>query len=117
MLQYDNLFENSDKEPQPENHLNSADIVATPSKIKIVKPGVDSDLFNQNFIKKNNESNKINILFVGRLEPLKGIENGIRAISELIDMDIKLNIAGGDAEDGETETLKNIALKHFILLN
>ena len=88
---------------------------ATPSKIKIVKPGVDSDLFYQNFIKKNNESNKIKILFVGRLEPLKGIENGIRAISELIDIDIKLNIAGGDAEDGETERLKNIALQYNIM--
>lgn len=88
---------------------------ANPSKIKIVKPGVDSELFNQNFIKKNNDSNDIKILFVGRLEPLKGIETGIKAISELIDIDIKLNIAGGDAEYGETHRLKNIALQYNIM--
>lgn len=88
---------------------------ANPSKIKIVKPGVDSELFNKNFIKKNNDSNNIKILFVGRLEALKGIETGIRAISELIDIDIELNIAGGDSEDGETLRLKNIALKHNIM--
>ena len=87
---------------------------ANPSKIKIVKPGVDSELFNQNFI-KNNDSNDIKILFVGRLEPLKGIETGIKAISELIDIDIKLNIAGGDAEYGETHRLKNIALQYNIM--
>ncbi|MBI64210.1 MAG: hypothetical protein CL778_02895 [Chloroflexi bacterium] len=88
---------------------------AKSSKIKIIRPGVYSELFNRNFIKKNHDSNNISILFVGRLEPLKGIETVIKAIAELNDIDIKLNIAGGDAEEGETLRLKNIALKYNIM--
>ena len=92
---------------------------ADPSRVFVVPPGVDLSLFQP--IDRDEARRKIGygpgrlLLFVGRLERLKGVEVAIRALALLRDRnhdDVRLLILGEDsrdAEESEKERLKAIA--------
>ncbi len=92
-------------------HLNTY-YGASTDKISVIPCGVNLDLFQP--MGRDNarrhlglDSEKV-ILFVGRIEPLKGIESLLRAMTYLKDTpNLKLIIIGGDARSrDEVETLK-----------
>ena len=101
----------------------SADLVnlygADPNHVVVVPPGVDLVMFQP--LDRAEARRKIGfgpgrmLLFVGRLERLKGVEVAIRALSLLRDRehdDVRLVILGEDSKDGdesEKERLKAIA--------
>ena len=83
-----------------------------PDIIKIIPPGVDTNHFYPIPIDEAKAfigipENEKMILFVGRIEPLKGIDTLIKAISQLQQADILsrcphyLYIIGGDADSGQ----------------
>ena len=83
---------------------------AKSSAIKIVTQGINSDLFYPEFReRKKIKKDVLKIIFVGRLEPLKGLTTIIKSLSELNDLDISVNIFGGDVVIGETERLMNLS--------
>jgi D-inositol-3-phosphate glycosyltransferase len=90
---------------------------ADQGKIRIVPCGVNSRLFRplekSAARKKLGLNNEKVILFVGRLDPLKGIEQMLKAIPLLSDFqDLKLMIIGGDESSrGEVEKLRKLGLK------
>jgi len=87
---------------------------ASADKINVIPCGVNLDLFKP--MGRDNarrylglDSEKV-ILFVGRIEPLKGIESLLRAMTYLKDTpNLKLIVIGGDARSrDEVEKLKRI---------
>jgi len=101
----------------------SADLVraygADPGRVFVVPPGVDLSMFQP--LDREEARRKIGygpgrlLLFVGRLERLKGVEVAIRALALLRDRnhdDVRLLILGEDSREGdesEKERLKSIA--------
>ena len=101
----------------------SADLVtgygADPERVHVVPPGVDLSVFQP--IDRGEARRKIGygpgrmLLFVGRLERLKGVEVAIGALALLRDRshdDVRLLILGEDSKDGdesEMERLKTVA--------
>tara|TARA_B100001123_G_C15330870_1_gene1031163 strand:- start:3431 stop:4522 length:1092 start_codon:yes stop_codon:yes gene_type:complete len=83
---------------------------AKSSAIKIVSPGINSDLFHPEIREqKKIKKDVLKIIYVGRLEPLKGLVTIIKSLSELNDLDISANIFGGDVVIGETQRLINLS--------
>ncbi len=92
---------------------------ADPERVVVVPPGVDLSMFQP--LDRGEARRKIGygdgrlLLFVGRLERLKGVEVAIRALALLRDRahdDVRLLILGEDSTDGEEsekERLKAIA--------
>ncbi|HEV2036512.1 MAG TPA: glycosyltransferase [Candidatus Dormibacteraeota bacterium] len=92
---------------------------ADPERVFVVPPGVDLATFQP--IDRSEARRKIGygtgrlLLFVGRLERLKGVEIAIRALSLLRDRDhddLRLIVLGEDSRDGdesEKERLKAVA--------
>ena len=92
---------------------------AEPDHVAVVPPGVDLSMFQP--IDRDEARRKIGygpgrlLLFVGRLERLKGVEIAIRALALLRDRahdDVRLLILGEDSRDGdesEKERLKQVA--------
>ena len=92
---------------------------ADPERVVVVPPGVDLSVFQP--IDREEARRKIGygpgrlLLFVGRLERLKGVEVAIRALALLRDRahdDVRLLVLGEDSKDGdesEMERLKAIA--------
>jgi len=88
---------------------------ASPETISIVPCGVNLDLFRP--IDKaialchlGFDGEEI-ILFVGRIDPLKGIDKLLRAMSYLENQRLKLVVIGGDAQSqAELERLKSLSL-------
>jgi D-inositol-3-phosphate glycosyltransferase len=92
---------------------------ADPGRVFVVPPGVDLSMFQP--IDRSEARRKIGygpgrlLLFVGRLERLKGVEVAIRALALLRDRrhgDVRLVILGEDSKDGdesEKERLKAVA--------
>src|SRR5205807_3164325 len=92
---------------------------ADPARVFVVPPGVDLSMFQP--IDRAEARRKIGygagrlLLFVGRLERLKGVEVAIRALALLSDRahdDLRLLILGEDSTDGdesEKERLKAVA--------
>jgi D-inositol-3-phosphate glycosyltransferase len=80
------------------------------SKIKIIPPGVDTQRFHPLPVREArreigvHESDHM-LLFVGRIEPLKGIDTLIRAAAMLYKerTDICLTVIGGDTGNGEMD--------------
>ncbi len=81
---------------------------AEPAKITVIPPGVDLNMFHP--IPQDEAKSWIgilcehqNILFVGRIEPLKGVETLLRAVAYMVQQDptwaqrICVSIIGGDA--------------------
>ena len=92
---------------------------ADPERVVVVPPGVDLAMFRpidraEARRKIGYESGRL-LLFVGRLERLKGVEIAIRALALIRDRDhedVRLVILGEDSEDdaeSEKERLKGIA--------
>ena len=87
-----------------------------PLKVEVIPCGVDTDLFNP--IDRNVAKEKLGIsasrvaLYVGRIEPLKGLEILIRAVTQIhSDEGLSLIIVGGDPDaDEEIIRLKQIIL-------
>ena len=92
---------------------------ADPDRIVVVPPGVDLTMFQPT--DRDEARHKIGygpgriVLFVGRLERLKGVDIAIRAIALLRDRqhdDVRLLVLGEDSRDGdesEKERLRNFA--------
>ena len=92
---------------------------ADPDHLAVVPPGVDLSMFQP--IDRDEARRKIGyaagrlLLFVGRLERLKGVEVAIRALALLRDRaheDVRLLIVGEDSRDGdesEKDRLKEVA--------
>ncbi len=92
---------------------------AEPDRVAVVPPGVDLSMFQP--IDRDEARRTIGygpgrlLLFVGRLERLKGVEIAIRALALLRDRthdDVRLLILGEDSRDGdesEKERLKQVA--------
>lgn len=84
-------------------------------RIQVIPAGVDLDLFRPLGKRKSREDLGIHeknmILYVGRVEPLKGIEILIKALPMLeSSSDTRLMIVGGSSEkDSELERLKGLA--------
>jgi D-inositol-3-phosphate glycosyltransferase len=86
----------------------------SPDKVTVIPPGVDLSRFRPMSQQQSREhlgySSQKNILFVGRLEPLKGIDNLFRAVASLENPEsITLSVVGGDANSEEKERLQAIA--------
>ena len=94
---------------------------APSDRISVIPCGVNLDLFKP--MDRNNARRQLSfnddriILFVGRIEPLKGIDSLLRAMTYLKDTpNLKLIIVGGDARSqDEVERLKIICQKLNIL--
>jgi len=82
---------------------------ADPACIRVISPGVDTELFHPIPAAYAKESIGLSegcciILFVGRVEPLKGIDNLLRAIAQVVDRRPELReglivpIIGGDPD-------------------
>ena len=79
---------------------------AASEKIDIIKPGVDVGLLKPTEMGDNEfKSGELKILFVGRLEPIKGVETIVRAVSNIDNDKITVSIFGGDSVLGETNRL------------
>jgi len=90
---------------------------ASPETISVVPCGVNLDLFkpmNKGFARQELQLNDDEhvILFVGRIVPLKGIENLLKAMKFLNNKKIKLVIVGGDDYSHlEVKRLKRLSYK------
>jgi D-inositol-3-phosphate glycosyltransferase len=92
---------------------------ADPARVHVIAPGVDLSMFQP--IDREEARRKIGygpgrlLLFVGRLERLKGVEVAIRALALLRDRshdDVRLLVLGEDSREGdesEKERLKAVA--------
>ena len=111
----DLLIASTEDESQDLVNLYRAD----PDRVFVVPPGVDLSMFQP--IDRAEARRKIGygpdrlVLFVGRLERLKGVDVAIKALALLRDRnhdDVRLLILGEDSKEGnesETERLKSIA--------
>ena len=84
-----------------------------PSKIDVIPPGVDLARFRPMSQRQSRDhlgyGDEKNILFVGRLEPLKGLDNLFRAVASLEDpAKITLNVVGGDESSEEKRRLQTL---------
>jgi D-inositol-3-phosphate glycosyltransferase len=96
---------------------------ADPARVRVISPGVDTECFHP--IPPAHAKERIGlcpgsriILFVGRIEPLKGIDNLLRAITHVVDVRPELRqglcvpIIGGDPdpirEDDEMVRLREL---------
>ena len=111
----DLLIASTEDESQDLVNLYGAD----PDRVFVVPPGVDLSMFQP--VDRAEARRKIGygpdrlVLFVGRLERLKGVDVAIKALALLRDRnhdDVRLLILGEDSKDGnesEKERLKSIA--------
>jgi D-inositol-3-phosphate glycosyltransferase len=87
---------------------------ADPERIEIVAPGVDHTAFaiadRDRAHKRLGLSGRV-LLFVGRIQPLKGVRLAVRCLASLNDPDVSLVIVGGPSgSDGEQELASTRAL-------
>ena len=89
--------------------------VVKPSKISVIPPGVDLDLFHpiniQEARRKIQMQERIRtILYVGRIERLKGLDMLLKALSQIHHEDTFLYIIGGMYNAEEVNRLKKICI-------
>ncbi|MDP6055756.1 MAG: glycosyltransferase [Dehalococcoidia bacterium] len=85
-----------------------------PSKVSVIPPGVDLVHFRPMSQCQSREhlgyGEEKNILFVGRLEPLKGLDNLFHAMARLGQPNaVMLNVVGGDENSQEKARLQHLA--------
>ena len=88
---------------------------ADPDRIEVVAPGVDHTMFapgdRAGSAARLGLTGRRVILFVGRIQPLKGLGLAVRCLAELEDPDVTLLIVGGPSGvDGEAELARTRAL-------
>ncbi len=88
---------------------------ATPSRIEVLSPGVDHEVFNPHGRVADRSAigfpGKKIILFAGRIQPLKGADVAVRVVAMLKDPDAHLLLVGGPSGiDGEREMRRLRAL-------
>jgi D-inositol-3-phosphate glycosyltransferase len=88
---------------------------ADPDRIEVVAPGVDHTMFapgdRAGARARLGLTGRRVILFVGRIQPLKGLGLAVRCLAELDDPDVTLLIVGGPSGvDGEAELARTRAL-------
>ena len=99
---------------------------ADPSRIEIVPPGVDHSIFNpackSEARRLLNLSEQKTLLFVGRIQPLKGVDLAISTLAELEDKDTRLILIGsssgmeGPSEQRRiTKMVKELGLTNRVL--
>ena len=94
---------------------------ASKEKIEVVSPGVDTDQFHPKDKIEARKSlgftdDKV-VLYVGRIEPLKGLDILITAFSELDDIsDVKLVIVGGNLDAPDEELYKKLLNLKFSIV-
>jgi D-inositol-3-phosphate glycosyltransferase len=84
---------------------------AAPERVQIVPPGVDHALFSPGVKAGAREALGLGadpvLLFVGRIQPLKGVDVAVRALHELRDPSATLLVVGGaSGREGETEVAR-----------
>ncbi|MDA1278931.1 MAG: glycosyltransferase [Chloroflexi bacterium] len=87
-----------------------------PGKVSVVPPGVDLTRFRPISQQQSRDylgyGPEKNVLFVGRLEPLKGLDNLLRAFASLKNSNsIRLNVVGGDENSSEKARLMTLATR------
>jgi D-inositol-3-phosphate glycosyltransferase len=95
-----------------EERLQLAELyLAEPSRIEIVPPGVDHSVFRPSHREGADLRERLGLagrpllLFVGRIQPLKGVDVAIRALAELEDSSSTLVVVGGPSgPSGATES-------------
>lgn len=93
----------------------------SPRKISIIPSGVNSDIFRpldkqQCRLQLGLHDNQWTLLYVGRLDPLKGLENLIRALPLVTQQPVRLLIVGGEHRDKEyIQRLQTIAAHAGVL--
>jgi glycosyltransferase involved in cell wall biosynthesis len=75
-------------------------------KVEVIGHGIDTDLFVEAQRSPNSEG--FNIMSVGRISPTKDYESIIKAIYELGDKNVKLNIVGDVILESQKNYLKNL---------
>ena len=109
----DNIVVSTEQEKEDLKRLYQV----SPHKVKVISPGVDIHLFTPtskvSARRKLGVMDKNLVLYVGRIEPLKGLDILIDAISKLeLSTDTMLMIVGGDLQgDSEISRLKNLSQK------
>ena len=93
-----------------------------PAKVSVIPPGVDLSRFHPMSQSQSREflgyGEEKNILFVGRLEPLKGLDVLFRAVAALENLsNITLNIVGGDENSQEKTRLQALASRMKLTQN
>ena len=118
----DVILSNSSFEMEQLDTLYGAD----PSRIEIVPPGVDHSIFSPASKKEArqllNLKEQPTLLFVGRIQPLKGVDLAISTLSELRHRDAQLVLIGSSSgPDGPTEErrirqmVEELGLKNRVL--
>ena len=118
----DVILSNSSFEMEQLDTLYGAD----PSRIEIVPPGVDHSIFSPASKKEArqllNLREQPTLLFVGRIQPLKGVDLAISTLSELGHRDAQLVLIGSSSgPDGPTEErrirqmVEELGLKNRVL--
>lgn len=96
----------------PRDRQHMIDLYDAPSnKIAIIPPGVDLTLFHPNDIRDTKQYLKDDhtVLFVGRIDPIKGIDTWFRAMKFVVDEDPSLRgrlcvcLIGGDMDEDEPD--------------
>lgn len=88
---------------------------ADPRKVRVVPCGVDIDLFHPIDQETARDYLALRdgqyIIFVGRLEPLKGVDVLLKALSALLEKgrNVRLLVAGGNLDGEEAQRLKALA--------
>ena len=86
------------------------------SKVRVIPPGVDLSRFRPMSKSQSREhlgyGEQKNILFVGRLEPLKGLDILLKAVASLEDpSSVVLSVVGGDENSQEKARLQTLATR------
>lgn len=93
---------------------------ASPERLKTVYPGVDHRLFKPSGRRDESRaaiglSDEATLLYVGRIQPLKGVDLAIRAVEELssaFERNVVMLVVGGEsgpAGEGEVRRLQSLA--------
>ena len=100
----DVMIANADEERRQLVELYGAD----PDRVEIVAPGVDRAFFSPGSKSGAREAIGLGddpvVLFVGRIQPLKGVDVAVRALAEIADPSARLMIVGGaSGQEGGSE--------------